>query len=134
MEIFGIGPLELLLVLLLALALVGPRDMGKHARGVGRALRRLYRSEEWAAVQQASRNLRSLPSRLAREAELEELDAAPRPGPAPADDEAFAWRRPARLPRRGDDSEPPPRPSEPSNDSPPSGAEASPDPGGSRPD
>lgn len=98
MEILGIGPMELLLVLLLALALVGPRDLGKHARGLGRALRRLYRSEEWAAVQQASRNLRSLPNRLAREAELEELDAAriePAPGPAPAEDEMFAWRRPS---------------------------------------
>ncbi|MGH2627895.1 MAG: twin-arginine translocase TatA/TatE family subunit, partial [Anaerolineales bacterium] len=99
MEILGIGPMELLLVLLLALALIGPRDLGKHARGLGRALRRLYRSEEWAAVQQASRNLRSLPNRLAREADLEELDAArrgPPATPAPADDENFAWRRPSR--------------------------------------
>lgn len=136
MEILGIGPMELLLVLLLALALVGPRDLGKHARGLGRALRRLYHSEEWAAVQQASRNLRSLPSRLAREAELEELDAArpiPRPGPTPEDDEAFAWRRPSGAARPASDTETSSRSPDPGGAPPPDHAEASPDPGGSRP-
>lgn len=137
MEILGIGPMELLLVLLLALALVGPRDLGKHARGLGRALRRLYRSEEWAAVQQASRNLRSLPSRLAREAELEELDAArptPRPDPTAEPDEAFAWRRPSGAIPPANDSDTPGRSPDPGGAAPPDRAEASPDPGDSRPD
>jgi hypothetical protein len=34
----------------------------------------MYKSEEWKAITQASRTLRNLPNRLAREAELEELD------------------------------------------------------------
>lgn len=137
MEILGIGPMELLLVLLLALALVGPRDLGKHARGLGRALRRLYRSEEWAAVQQASRNLRSLPSRLAREAELEELDAArvtPRAGPTAEADEAFAWRRPSSAVPDANDSETSRRSPDPDRVPPPDPAEASPGRGGSQPD
>ncbi len=73
MEILGIGPLELIFVLVIALIIIGPKDMGKTARRIGRFLNRLYKSEGWRTFLQASRNLRSLPSRLAREAELEEL-------------------------------------------------------------
>jgi Sec-independent protein translocase protein TatA len=101
MEFLGVGPLELFLVLLLALALIGPKDIGKHARTVGRTLQRVYRSEEWKTVQQASRNLRSLPNRLAREAEFDELDQLHRTPPAspPAgEDVDFAWRRPTPAP------------------------------------
>ena len=76
MEILGIGPLEALFVLILALLVVGPKDLGKAARSFGRFLNRLYRSEAWSAITQASRNLRTLPNRLAREAALEELDEA----------------------------------------------------------
>ncbi len=76
MEILGIGPLEALFVLILALLVIGPRDLGKTARSFGRFLNRLYRSEAWGAITEASRNLRRLPNRLAREAALEELDEA----------------------------------------------------------
>lgn len=74
MEILGVGPLEALFVLLIALVVVGPRDLGKAARSAGRMLNRLYRSEAWRQISEASRNLRTLPNRLAREAALEELD------------------------------------------------------------
>lgn len=73
MELLGIGPLELIFVLVIALIIIGPKDMGKTARSIGRFLNRLYKSEGWRSFLQASRNLRSLPGRLAREAELEEL-------------------------------------------------------------
>jgi sec-independent protein translocase protein TatB len=76
MEVLGIGPLEALFVLILALLVVGPKDLGKAARSFGRFLNQLYRSEAWSAITQASRNLRTLPNRLAREAALEELDEA----------------------------------------------------------
>lgn len=74
MELFGVGPLEALFVLIIALIVVGPRDIGKVARSAGRMLNRLYRSEAWRSITEASRNLRTLPNRLAREAALEELD------------------------------------------------------------
>lgn len=74
MEILGIGPLELVFIILIAVIVIGPRDIGNFARSAGRFLNRLYRSEEWKALNQASRNLRSLPNRLAREAALEELE------------------------------------------------------------
>jgi len=73
MELFSIGPLEILLILLLALALFGPKDIVRNARSAGRFLSRLYKSEGWRTMLEASSALRNLPNRLAREAELEEL-------------------------------------------------------------
>jgi sec-independent protein translocase protein TatB len=78
MELLGVGPLELIFIILIALVIIGPRDISKAARSAGRFLNRMYKSETWRAVTQASRNLRTLPDRLAREAELEEIRAARR--------------------------------------------------------
>jgi Sec-independent protein translocase protein TatA len=76
MEILGIGPLEALFILIIALIAVGPRDLGRAAQSIGRFLNQVYRSEAWRNLSEASRNLRSLPNRLAREAALDELDQA----------------------------------------------------------
>jgi len=73
MSLFGIGPLELVFILLLVIILIGPNDLRRAARGAGRALNQLYRSEAWRALTQLSRSLRDLPGTLAREAELDEL-------------------------------------------------------------
>jgi sec-independent protein translocase protein TatB len=73
MEFLGIGPLELVFVLIIALIVIGPRDMAKTARTAGRFLNRLYKSEGWRTFLEASRSLRGLPNRLAREAEREEF-------------------------------------------------------------
>lgn len=75
MELLGIGPLELLFIIVILIIVVGPRDISKVARTLGRMLNKLYRSEEWRALTRASRSLRTLPNRLAREAQLEELEA-----------------------------------------------------------
>src|SRR4030042_6562487 len=76
MEILGLGPLEFFFVLLIALIIIGPRDMAKTARTLGRSLNRLYKSDSWRMILRASRNLRTLPNRLAREAEMAELREA----------------------------------------------------------
>lgn len=73
MEILGIGPTELLLIIILALVIVGPRDLAKLGRDAGRALNRLYRSPMWRTMNEASREIRNLPTRLAREAELDSV-------------------------------------------------------------
>ncbi len=73
MEILGIGPLELLFILLIALIILGPKDLEKTARTIGRGLNQLVRSDTWKTVMDASRQLRTLPNRLMREANLEEL-------------------------------------------------------------
>ncbi len=74
MNFFGIGALEFIFILMIALIIIGPKDMGKHARSAGRFLNRLYRSDTWRLIRDTSRNLRTLPDRLAREAALEELE------------------------------------------------------------
>ena len=73
MEFLGVGPMELAFIVLIALILIGPRDLAKTARSAGRFLNRMYRSEAWKTLNEASQNIRTLPNRLAREAELEEL-------------------------------------------------------------
>jgi sec-independent protein translocase protein TatB len=74
MNFLGVGPLELIFILLIAIIVVGPRDISKTARTLGRYLNRIYRSEAWRTITEASRTLRGLPNRLAREAALDELD------------------------------------------------------------
>ena len=75
MEILGIGPMELLFILIILLVVVGPRNLSSSARDIGRFLNRMYRSDTWRMMTEASRTLRNLPNQLAREAALEELDA-----------------------------------------------------------
>jgi sec-independent protein translocase protein TatB len=48
MDIFGIGILELVFILIIAMIVVGPRDLGKVGRQVGRFLNRMYKSESHA--------------------------------------------------------------------------------------
>jgi sec-independent protein translocase protein TatB len=73
MEILGIGPLELIFILLIALIILGPGDMVKAGRMLGRFLRKVVTSSEWRMVQKASREIKYLPNRLMREASLEDL-------------------------------------------------------------
>jgi len=73
MDVLGVGPLELLFILLLALIILGPKDMVKSGRTIGRILRKIVTSPSWNAVQKTSREVRNLPNRLIREAGLEEM-------------------------------------------------------------
>jgi sec-independent protein translocase protein TatB len=73
MDIFGIGPTEIVFIILLALILLGPKEMEKTGRTIGRFLRDLTRSEGWRAFRDTSRELRNLPNRLMREANIEDL-------------------------------------------------------------
>lgn len=74
MEFLGIGPTELILILLIALVILGPKDMQKAGRTIGRWLRNLVTSEGWRAFLNTSREIRNLPTRLMREANLEDLE------------------------------------------------------------
>ena len=73
MEILGVGPLEIVFILIIALIVLGPRDMAKSGRTIGRALRKIVTSSSWQAVQQTSREIRNLPNKLIREAGLEDM-------------------------------------------------------------
>lgn len=74
MDILGIGPLELLFILVIALIVVGPKDLARVGRTLGRTLNRVYRSDSWRILNEASQTIRTLPNRLAREAALDDLD------------------------------------------------------------
>jgi sec-independent protein translocase protein TatB len=73
MEIFGIGPQELFFIVLIAIIVLGPKDMQKAGKTVGRWLNGFMRSDGWKAFQRASREIRNLPTNLMREANLDEL-------------------------------------------------------------
>jgi hypothetical protein len=72
MEFLGIGPLELFFIVVIALIVLGPKDMVKAGRTLGRWLRSLVTSPSYRTIQQVSNDLRNLPNRLMREAGFDE--------------------------------------------------------------
>ena len=72
MEFLGIGPLELLFIFLIALIVLGPKDIVKTSKTVGRFLRKIVTSPQWRTINQTSKEIRNLPNRLIREAGMEE--------------------------------------------------------------
>lgn len=73
MNFLGIGPLELVFILLFALLVFGPEDLAKAGKTLGRFMNRVVRSPEWRTLQKTTRELSTLPNRLMREANLEEF-------------------------------------------------------------
>jgi len=71
MEILGIGPSELVFIVIIALIILGPKDMQKAGKTIGKWLRDIVTSDAWKMFQQTSRELRTLPTRLMREANEE---------------------------------------------------------------
>jgi Sec-independent protein secretion pathway components len=82
MEFLGIGAPELIFILLIAIIVLGPKDMQKAGQTIGRWLNQLVRSEGWRALQQTSREIRKLPTTLMREANVgwQETEQAIRQG------------------------------------------------------
>ncbi len=73
MEFLGIGPSELIFIVIIAIIILGPKDMQKAGKTVGRWLNGFIRSDGWKALQRASREIKNLPTNLMREANMEEL-------------------------------------------------------------
>lgn len=71
MELFGIGPLELIFILIIALIVLGPRDMVKAGHTLGRLMRKTILSPTWLKIQ---REIRTLPYQMMRDAGLEDED------------------------------------------------------------
>jgi Sec-independent protein translocase protein TatA len=72
MEIFGVGPLEFLLILVMALVILGPQDMVSTARKIGQWVYRVVRSPTWQAILATTQDLRELPQKIVRDAGIEE--------------------------------------------------------------
>ena len=73
MDFLGIGPLELVAILLIVFIVMGPKDIVKMANTLGRTLGNLRRSEAWTAMRRAQREIRSLPDTLAKQADFDDL-------------------------------------------------------------
>lgn len=71
MEILGIGWQELIFIVVIALIVLGPKDMQKAGRSIGRWLNQLVQSDSWKVFQKTSSELRNLPRNLMREANME---------------------------------------------------------------
>src|SRR5512142_2182432 len=71
MEFLGIGPAELVFIVLIAIIILGPKDMQKAGRSIGRFLNQLVRSDSWKVFQKTSAEIRNLPRNLMREANME---------------------------------------------------------------
>jgi len=74
MEFLGIGAPELVFIIIIALILLGPKDMQKTGKTIGTWLNNLVRSDGWRIFQRTSRELRNLPTNLMREANLELME------------------------------------------------------------
>ncbi|MDH5605913.1 MAG: hypothetical protein OEY93_03405 [Anaerolineae bacterium] len=74
MDFLGIGPIELIFVFIIILIVLGPNEMVNAGTKIGNFLRVLFTSDSWKALQRASRELRTMPNKLAREAGIKELE------------------------------------------------------------
>ena len=75
MDIFGIGASEFVFIILIAIIILGPKDMQKAGRTIGRWLNQLVRSDGWKIFQRTSAEIRNLPQTLMREANMEVMEA-----------------------------------------------------------
>ncbi len=75
MDILGIGLPEIFFIVILALILLGPKDMVKAGRTIGRTLRGLVMSPTWQAMRTTGKEIQQLPAKLMREAGIEEMQA-----------------------------------------------------------
>ena len=72
MELLGVGPLEFILIIIIAIIIIGPKDMAKTGRVLGQLLRKIVTSQWWSGFRHASREISQLPYTLMREASIEE--------------------------------------------------------------
>ncbi len=73
MNIFGIGPLEIIFVLIIGILVLGPEGMIDAGRKLGKFMRSIIHSSWWQNIRKGVTEIQYLPQRLIREAELEDL-------------------------------------------------------------
>jgi Sec-independent protein translocase protein TatA len=75
MQIFNVGPLELIFILIIMILVLGPKGMVQSARELGKFIRKITRSPIWKDVVDTSNEIRDLPNKIIREAGIEkEID------------------------------------------------------------
>jgi len=72
MNILGIGPLELIFIVIIMILVLGPQQMVVTARKAGALIRKIVKSPMWSTIMDTSREIREIPTKLVREAGLDE--------------------------------------------------------------
>jgi Sec-independent protein translocase protein TatA len=72
MNILGVGPLEIILIIVLMLVILGPKEMVITARKIGRSIRDLVKSPYWAEILSTSREIREIPNKLVQDIGIED--------------------------------------------------------------
>ncbi|HMR99730.1 MAG TPA: hypothetical protein PKK96_05775 [Anaerolineales bacterium] len=73
MEILGIGSSEFVFIVLLAIIVIGPKNMKQAGRTIGRLLNRYVTSDAGKMVANVFKGVVNLPQQLMREANLEDF-------------------------------------------------------------
>ncbi|MCB0103320.1 MAG: hypothetical protein H6635_07200 [Anaerolineales bacterium] len=71
MEILGIGLPELIFIFIIALLILGPRDMQKSAKTVGIWLNKFINSNAYRILKNSSNEIKNMSTNLMREANME---------------------------------------------------------------
>jgi len=74
MDFLGIGVPELFFVILIAIIVLGPKDMQKAGKTIGKWMRKVVMSPECQEIKNASNRIKTLPNQLMREASLEDFE------------------------------------------------------------
>lgn len=64
MEFLGVGPTEFIFIIIIALIVLGPKDLAKTGSTVGKWLNGILHSDAWKLIQKTSKELRHLPTQL----------------------------------------------------------------------
>jgi Sec-independent protein translocase protein TatA len=72
MNILGIGPLELLILAVIALIVLGPKGLTDLGHKTGRIVRKITRSPIWNDLVSTSRDINELPKKIMRDVDLED--------------------------------------------------------------
>lgn len=71
MQLFNVGALELIFILLIAFIVLGPKKAVKAAADVGNWIRKLVSSDFWRELSAMSSEIQELPKRMMDEAEIQ---------------------------------------------------------------
>lgn len=72
MQVFNVGVLELLFILIIAFIVLGPRKAIRSAGEVGRWIKNFTKSPLWREIISTSNEIRDLPNKLMEDAELKQ--------------------------------------------------------------
>lgn len=75
MQVFNVGVLEVLFILILAFIVLGPKKAIKTARDIGSWIRNVVRSPIWRDIVHTSSEIREFPKKVMDDAELSNLMA-----------------------------------------------------------